>query len=238
MEMALYIVGAVSAILLIGYIIFLRIRLAKRNIFIESTVRRLSGIEKSRSMDQMIEFLSEINNLSQYRSFFADKFLENSTLNFILENDAETEIFLHYTKDESVAEDILRDGFRFAHSFYKTTEKVSNDKLDLINKHNIRKFFGDYIVVINIAKEIVTHYSSELEKADLRSCSFENVLSVKLPLENEDSDPVYQLAVQYIKGYVNYRTGGIVINPLCNPWHDSPRFVNNIKFLVNKRGKS
>jgi hypothetical protein len=237
MDLALYIAGAVSAILLIGYIIFLRIQLSKKNVFIETTVRRLSGIEKSRSMDEMMKFLSEIQNLSQYSAFFSDKFLDESTLNFILENDAESDIYLHYTKDESVAREIIKDGFRFSRSFYKTTEMVSNDRLDLINKHNIRKLFGEYIVVINISKNIVLHYSSELEKAGLQNFSFENVLSVQLPFENEDSDSLYQLAVQYIKGYVDYKTGVIVRNPLYDPGYDSPVYIRNIERLVNKSGQ-
>jgi hypothetical protein len=83
--MSIQIVVVIFIVALLGYIVFLHIQLAKKNIFIESTVRRLSGIEKSRSMDEMMAFLQEIQKLSQYSSFFTDKLLEDSTINFILE---------------------------------------------------------------------------------------------------------------------------------------------------------
>lgn len=232
--MTLYIVSAILGFVLIGYIIYLRIQLARKNVFIESTVRKLSGIGNRQSMDEMMELLKEIQNLSQYRSFFTDKLLEDSTLNFILENDNEQTIWLHYTREETVAKDILKGGFMFTGSFYKTAEIVTNDRLDLINKHNSRKSFGDFIVIICIAKFIVNHYTSLLEKKGISHYSFENLLSVTTPVENENSDLVYRLAAQYIKGYVNYKTGVIIKNPIHDPKYDSSAFIKNIELLKSK----
>ena len=229
--MAFQIVVVILIVSLLGYIVFLHIRLAKRNIFIESTVKRLSGIEKSRSMEEMTAFLLEIQKLSQYSSFFQDKFLEESTLNFILENEKNLKIYMHYTKKESDALNILREGFKFADSFYKTALPVSNDKLDLITKHNRRKSFGEYLIVICISNDIVNFYSLESEKAGLKKYSFENILTETPPSRNDNADLVYQLPAQFIKGYLNHRTGEIVNNPVYDPSYNSPLFMKNIDLL-------
>jgi len=229
--MALVIVVIILIISLIGYIIFLHIQLSDRNIFIESTVKRLSGIEKSRNMDEMMIFLSEIQKISQYSSFFQDKFSEVSTLNFILENEKDLKIFIHYTRKEKDARSILKEGFKFSDSFYKTALPVSKDKLDLTNKHNSRKSFGDYIIVICISNDIVNFYSLELKKAGITNYSFENILTETPPSGNYNSDYVYQLPVQFIKGYINHRTGEIIRNPDYDPLYNSPAFIKNIDLL-------
>ena len=143
--MATQIILLVLIVALIIYCIFLQIQLTRKNIFIESTVRRLSMIEKTHSMEEMMAFLQEIQRVSQYSSYFEDKLLEKETIDFIFENIKDMRIYMHYTKVEADAKSILADGFKFANSFYKTALPVSKDKLDLKIKHNNRKFFGDYL---------------------------------------------------------------------------------------------
>ncbi len=232
--MAIQIVVVILFIALLGYIVYLQLEMTKRNIFIESTVRRLSGIEKSRSMDEMMEFLQEIHKLSQYSLFLTDKFPEESTINFILGNETNMKTYIHYTKDESDAKNIIKNGFKFVDSFYKTALPVSNDKLDMITKHNRRKSFGEYIIVICILNDIVNYYSTELQKAGLKNYSFENVLTETPPSRNDNSDIVYQLTSKYIKGYINHRTGEIVKNPDHDARYNSPGFMKNIDLLKNK----
>ena len=231
--MAIHIVAAVVFVALLGYIIFLHIQLAKKNIFIESTVRRLSGIEKSRSMEEMVVFLQEIQKTSQYSSFFSHKLLEDSIINFIIENDKELRTYSHYTKDEADAKSILKDGFRFVDSFYKTALPITKDKLDLIIKHNNRKYYGENLIIISISIDIVNFYSMELEKAGIKNYSFENLLTETPPSRNDNSDLLYQLAPQFVKGYINVRTGAIVKNPGFDPWYNSPAFMKNVEILKN-----
>jgi hypothetical protein len=232
--MAIQIIVVIFIVVLLGYIIFLHIRLAKKNIFIETTVMRLSGIEKSRSMEEMMAFLQEIQKLSQYSLLFKDKLLEDNTLNFIFENEKDLKIYIHYTKDEADADNILRDGFRFVDSFYKTALPVSKDKLDLKIKHSSRKLFGEYLIIICISNDIVNYYSLELEKAGLKNHFIENILTEVPPLKNDNSDFVYQLSPRFIKGYINHRTGEIVKNPGFDPWYNSPGFMKNVELIKNK----
>lgn len=231
--MSIEIVLVILLVVLLGYVIFLHIQLAKKNIFIESTVRKLSGIEKTRSIDDMMAFLLETRKISRYSSYFTDKFLDDNTLNFILENEKDLKIFIHYTKAENDAVSILTDGFKFTDSFHKTALPVSKDKLDLIIKHNRRKFFGEYLIIICISNDIVNFYSTELEKAGIKNYYFENILTETLPEGFENSGLVYQLAPQFIKGYINYQTGAIVKNPGFDSYYNSPAFIKNIDLLKN-----
>ncbi|HEY5469026.1 MAG TPA: hypothetical protein VIK07_00730 [Bacteroidales bacterium] len=232
--MTLQILVLVFIIVLLGYIIFLHIQLAKKNGFIESTVSRLSGIEKNQSLEEMMAFLSEIQKSSQYSLYFPDKFPDPAAITFIFENEKELKTYMHYTKEESDAKNILLNGFKFAESFYKTALPVSKDNLDLTIKHNSRKFFGNYLIIICISNDIVNFYSMELEKAGVRNYSFENILTETPPLLNDNSEIVYQLSPRFIKGYINYRTGEIFNNPEFDPWYDSPSFIKNIELLSNR----
>ena len=229
--MAIQIVLIIIILTLFVYVIFLHIQLSKRNIFIETTIRKLSGIEKNRSMEEMMSFLQEIQELKQFSSTFTDKLLEDSTLKFILENGKNTKSYIHYTQNETDALSIIKNGFQFVDSFYKTALPVSKDKLDLKIKHNSRKFFGDYIIVICISNDIANFYSYELGKAAIPNYSFENFLTEIPPVKNDNSDLVYQLASQFIKGYVNHRTGAIVKNPGFDPLYNSPNFLKNIESM-------
>jgi hypothetical protein len=208
--MATQIILLLLIVALIIYSIFLQIRLTQKNIFIESTVKKLSGIEKSRNMEEMMAFLSELQKLSQYSSYFTDKLLEKETTDFIFENEKELRIFMHYTLEETDAKNIIQSGFRFADSFYKTALHVTKDKLDLKIKHNSKKYYGDYIIIICISNDIVNFFSMEINKAGINGYSIENILTEIPPARNDNSDLVYQLSSKFVKGYINYRTGEIV----------------------------
>lgn len=218
--------------LLLGYIIILHIRIEKKNIFIESTVKRLSGIEKKLTNEEMISFLNEVKKMTTGKSSFSDKLFEEEQLAFLLENIKENRVYIHYTKNENDALNILAEGFRFADSFYKTALQVTDDKLDLLIKHNGKKSFGDFMVIICISRRIIDLYSSVLLSNGLRNFSVENVLTSASPYKNENFDMIYLLSPSFIKGFINHRTGIITPNPVFNPEYDSPLFKKNIELLA------
>jgi hypothetical protein len=216
---------------LLGYIIYLHIQLVKKNLFIESTVKRLSGMEKSWSADEMNRFLHEVRKIQHYSSFFNDKLFEDRSLDFLFENKKDSKIYIHYTREEKVARSILAEGFRYADSFYKTALPVTHDRLDLLMKHNTRKSFGHYLMILCLSDKIIDHYTAELDKYGLRGINVENVLTETSPVRNENSDTVYLLPNSYVKGFINHQTGEIVVNPAFNPSYDSPAFTRNIEQL-------
>jgi hypothetical protein len=233
--MATEILIVIFIAMMLTYIVYLHIQLAKKNIFIESTIKRLTGIEKGWSPEEMIKFLYEIRKTRQYSSFFADRLFEEQPLHFLLENEKDSKIYIHYTKEEGDARNIIREGFRYVDSFYKTAMSVTDDKLDLLIKHNSRKSFGDYLVILCMSDKIFDHYSARLEINGLKSFAVENVLTESPPYKNENADLVYLLPNRFVKGYINYQTGEITGNPDYNPSYDSPLFEKNLELLKTTR---
>lgn len=233
--MTLEIILFIVILLLIGYIIFLNIRLEKKNLFIESTVKRLAGIEQKWSPEEMMSFFQEIKKASHYRSFFTDKLFEAKPMGFLLEDEKSSKIYIHYTKEEEDASNIVREGFLFADSFYKTALQVTHDRLDLLIKHNGRKSFGDYIVIICISEKTFQHYSEELEKNNLKGFAVENVLTAVTPFRNENGDIIYRLSNRFVKGFINHHTGEIYSNPEYNPLYDSALFMQNLENFKKRK---
>lgn len=182
----------------------------------------------------MMHFLSEIKKISHYSSFFTDKLFEEKPMGFLLEDEKNSKIYIHYTKEEADARNIIREGFRFADSFYKTALPVTHDRLDLLIKHNGRKSFGDYMVIICISEKIFRYYSGELEKNGLKGLAVENVLTVMLPSRNENGDIIYQLSNRFVKGFINHQTGEITVNQEYNPLYDSDIFTQNLNILKKR----
>jgi len=216
---------------LLGYIIYLHIHLTKKNLFITNTVERLSVIEKSRSMDEMMSLLEELQKHITYSSYFKDKFPDENTISFISENEKQFKTYMHYTRDETDALKIMKEGFLFSESFYRTALPVTGDILDLRIKHSSRKYFGDYLIIICIDNKITGHYSRLLEVEGVKNHTFENILTEQPPYRNENGDQIFRLPPQYIKGYINHRTAEIFKNPAFNPAYDSPLFEANITSL-------
>jgi hypothetical protein len=221
-------IESIIIILLLAYIVYLQIQLSKRNIFIETTVRKLSGIEKNRSLEDMMLFLKELSKTGFYPPAAPDKFLEESTTEFILENDEKLRIFMHYTRDEADAMSILKKGFRFANYFHKTALPVTRDKLDMIIKHNSQKYYGHFLVVLTVSDETVSRFTADIKKAGLKNVSFENIITESPVFKNENGEPVYTLPNYYVKGYVNHITGEITRNPDYNPYYISDTFEKNL----------
>ncbi len=222
-------------VLLLGYIIYLHVLLTKKNIFIESTVKRLSGIEKSWTAEEINRFLQETRKVQHYSSFFNDKLFEEKPLKFLLENKKDSRVYIHYTKEKDVAKRILNDGFLYADSFYKTALPVTNDKLDLLIKHNSRKSFGEYLIILCLSDKIFDHYLAELDRNGLNGVAVENILTEAETSRNENGDSVYLLPNRFVKGFINHQTGEVTVNPEFDPLYNSPVFSMNLKLLLKQK---
>lgn len=230
--MEFYLVFLIIIAALLAYIIYLHIQLTKKNLFIDSTVKRLYGSEKTWTTRELMSFLSEIRKVQHYKTLFNDKLFEEKPLNFLLENERASKIYIHYTREEYIARNIIKSGFLFVDSFYKTALPVTQDRLDLLMKHNSRKSFGDYMMVICLGNKIADRYSSEIEKKSLKGISLENVLTDEPASKNENADMVYLLPNKFVKGFINHQTGEIMANPEFDPNYDSPGFMKNLQSFI------
>lgn len=224
-----YIVAAI----LVSYIVYLHLQLNKKNNLIESMVGKLTKLEKEWDTQHVLNLLEKLRQLSNDSNLKRDKLFDENVMKFIFANDNDSKIFVHYTKEENVAKKIMADGFIFVDSFEKTVEQVINDSVDLTYKHNIRKYYGKYIIVICISNDIYNRYDHELKERDKSNVQVEQVLTEIPSCFNDNQDEVFTLSKRFIKGYVNYETGEVRFNPIFNPYFSSPAFDNNLSREAN-----
>ncbi len=220
-------------LILFVYIAFLHYQLMKKNLFLQSIVEKLTRLDKSWDKDIILNLLKKLQNISAESMMKEDKILHENILDYLIEN-RNCRTFVHYTKGSNTAQKILEEGFRFAISFHKTAEPISTDQIDLIYKHNLHKYFGNYIIVICISRAVYGFYEKELNRINQINMNVEQILTELHPELDENKDEIYTLPRQYIKGYLNYESGEIVDNPDYNPDYDSQAFRNNLQKLKDE----
>ncbi|OFX88853.1 MAG: hypothetical protein A2W99_05135 [Bacteroidetes bacterium GWF2_33_16] len=216
-------------IILLVYILYLQLRLAKKNHILESYISRLQKKEEEWSKSESSDYIDNFNKKS-----LKDKFLNDDIYEFLFGDKEDVKIYLHYTRTKAVANEILDGGFKFVNSFYKTAELVFNDKLYLIHRHNEHKQFGEYVIVISISKKIFNHYTQELSKIKAKNIAVEQVLTEVPHYTDDNSEEVYTCPRQFIKGYFNYLDGTIIRNSDFNSNYTSKKFEENLKNLVSQ----
>lgn len=219
-------------IALFVYIIYLQLRLAKNNILLKSYFDKVERTDSKLDKKDIILFLEKIKNPDYSGVVTKDRILDKKISNFIFENETEITLFLHYTSSENVANKILKEGFKFANSFYKTAEYIYNDELYLIQRHHEHKQFGNYVIVICISKNIFNHYSEELNKLKTKNIAVEQILTETQPTTDENNEFLYTLPNQFVKGYFNYKEGTIVKNLDFNPYYHSDIFDKNLENIL------
>lgn len=196
----------------------------KKNRLIEAMVEKINKLEKDWDSNHILELIEKHRLQQKAAPIIRNKLFDEPVLKFLFSNEKDSKIFVHYTKDEYTARKIIKEGFLFVEAFEKTTEQVFNDSVDLSYKHNVRKYYGKYIVVICISNEVYDHYSNELRLLNKHNNQPEQVLSGIPSFLNDNQEEVFTLSKQFIKGYINYETGVFITNP-----EFSPKFRTNLK---------
>lgn len=211
------------------YIFYLHLQLAKKNILLKSFYKKIEKPESKLAKKDILLFLENLKNPEFSGKVTKDKLLDKKISNFLFENDKDIKLFLHYTSRKEVADKIMQDGFKFVNSFYKTAEYIYNDELYLVHRHHEHKQYGHFVIVICIHKETYEKYSDELGKIKAKNISVEQILTEKAPITDENSDEIYLLPKQFIKGYFDYTDGTITENNEFNSNYHSPVFQENLK---------
>lgn len=218
-------------ILLFFYIIYLHIQISKKNFLIKSYFEQHGLSNGKLEKQDLLKILEKLKNPEYNKKITKDKMLDRKFSNFLFEDYDQIKLFLHYTAKENVAKKIIHEGFKFANSFYKTAENIYNDELFLIHRHHEYKQFGHYVIVICISKDIYNYYSEELSKIKAKNTAVEQLLAEQSPIKDDNSDHIYILPRQYIKGYFNYIEGTIVKNPEFNYSYHSHKLDENLQKL-------
>jgi hypothetical protein len=178
-------------------------------------------------LDFLIGKFRELIGESEISKKKSDHFWDGKIQQFLFEQEKDLIIFLHYTFKKTSADNILKTGFKF-YDFDKTALKANNYPTELNYNHNIRRQFGEYVVVICFSRDLYLRYLAEIDKTSKIHIKVEEVLAEKPPFINDDQEMVYTLHHKYIKGYFNYATCEIVPNPDYDPYFDSEEFMKNI----------
>ena len=213
------------------YVIYLHLQLVKKNSLLKTFYDKVEKPGSKLEKKDIISFLGNVKKSDDQEIITKDKLFDNKVSNFLFENDKKTKLFIHYTPRQDVANKILKEGFKFVNSFYKTAEYIYNDDLYLVHRHHLHKQYGNYVIVICISKDKYDHYSNELGKLRAKNISIEQILTKTPPYKDENSDDVYTFPKQVIKGYFNYTDGTITPNPEFNLSYHSKVFDENIEKL-------
>jgi len=214
---------------LIVVIAFLYLELRKRNLFIQTIIEKLNIQDKKSEKEEVIRILSKLQMGDLTKLITKDNFFSEKIRDYIFEESGDKKLFMHYTQEVSIANRIMTEGFRFTYSFYKTADVFSEDKLDLIYKHNRNKYYGKFVIIISISDKIYDYYSDGLKETQSPGVVVEQILTETPPFLNEDEDVVFTLSNKFLKGYFNYETEQIVSNPEYKPDFNTDLFEQNLK---------
>ena len=115
--------------------------------------------------------------------------LAGEILASILEDDSDCILFLHNTRDEDTASQIINEGFRFEEQLTYSTDRINPLDTVEINYFLVeRKEYGKYTVIIEIDKSLFRKYNSMAEKEGLH---FEELLSITPPVLSENEEYIY-----------------------------------------------
>jgi len=149
---------------------------------------------------------------------------------FINDNPIDSRVFMHFTRDRTIADSILENGFKFADCFYKTTQEFTLNKVDLNYKFHLYKDYGTYLIVFSIPKDLFENSPFD-EKLDTKISLIENGFCDEI----EDDYFNYILPAIFINGYFDLQKNSIIRNEKFMKGFDLAIFKTRIKERFIKR---
>lgn len=197
---------------LVIYISIMHFHWHKKNLLFKEAIIRLIGLENLLSEEGLETLISKILKAQTESKPRNDKIFDKSIQELIFKNQDHELSFLHYTKEEQIANDIMQKGFLFETSFHKTAEQVRDDKEDFAYKHYLNRPFGPFVVLIGIDKELYSHYHN-LASQGMSELTVEQSLSKNIGETDDGFEDAYLLPGTFVKGYFNSISGEIHLNP-------------------------
>jgi len=140
----------------------------------------------------------------------------------ILKNFKDCYFFVHNTKEFSVVESIMNEGFVFESQLPHSTDRVNpNEPIEVTYFLFQRKDYGNYTIIIAIPKVTYENYTSVSNKNDM---GIEEVLSITEPYYSDNDELIYTVSPKHILGYFNIKTTEFYQNRNWDP------FFNNCQF--------
>jgi hypothetical protein len=126
--------------------------------------------------------------------------------------------FLHNTKEKSIAELIMNEGFMFENQLPHSTDRVNpNEPIEVTYFLFQRKDYGSYTIIIAIPKATYDNYTKYSNAFDT---GIEEVLSIKEPYFGDNDELVYTISPKHLLGFYNIKTGEFFKNKIWDPNFD------------------
>jgi len=127
--------------------------------------------------------------------------------------------FLHNTKEKSIAEKIMNEGFIFENQLPHSSDRVNpNEPIEVTYFLFQRKDYGSFTMIIAIPKETYEKYTKISNDQDT---GIEEVLTITRPYYGDNDELIYTISPKHILGYFNNKTGEFAKNRNWDPDHDS-----------------
>jgi hypothetical protein len=112
--------------------------------------------------------------------------------------------FLHNTREFSVVEKIMNEGFIFESQLPHSSDRVNpNEPIEITYFLFQRKDYGTYTMIIAIPKNIYEIYSEVSNKNDT---GIEEVMTITEPYFGDNDELIYTISPKHILGYFNTKT--------------------------------
>lgn len=132
-----------------------------------------------------------------------------------LKNFGNCYFFMHNTKEYSIVEKIINEGFIFEDQLLHSTDRVNvAEPVEIAYFFLLRKDYGPYTIVIAIPKSTFEYYSVVSVKKEV---GLEEVITVTKPFYGDNDELVYTLSQKHILGHFNTYTGEFFENSKWDP---------------------
>jgi hypothetical protein len=153
----------------------------------------------------------------------------------ILKNFKDCYFFLHNTREFSIVENIMNEGFFFESQLSHSTDRVNpNEPIEVSYFFFLRKDYGSYTIIIAIPKIIYEFYTSVSNKKDV---GIEEVLTVTDPYYGDNDELIYTLSPNHVLGYFNIKTTEFYQNRNWDPFFNNCQIRSAHKKPLNRSRK-
>lgn len=152
---------------------------------------------------------------------------KGETISGILKEYKDNYFFLHNTKDLTVAEKIMNEGFIFESQLPHSSDRINpNAPIEITYFLFQRKDYGIYTMVIAIPRSA---YETYAEISDQNVTSIEEVMTISDPWIGENDEPVFTLPPEHVLGYFNINSLEFFKNPKWDPRYRNSRLLPAVK---------
>jgi len=137
----------------------------------------------------------------------------------ILKEFKECYFFLHNTREFSVVEKIMNEGFIFENQLPHSTDRINpNEPIEITYFLFQRKDYGLFTLILAIPKSIYEKYSDLSNTFDT---GIEEVMTITDPWFGDNDELMYMISPKHILGYFNNKTSEFFRNANWDPKYDN-----------------